>query len=109
VEKRYRATLNERYATLARVISQMETISICRTVAPDWEMSTKLEVPESGAEKDPGKRQSKTTTLSAAIEAIDLLDRACRRKADELQRMKTRLAGIVRSAPVVEDVKDFSP
>lgn len=91
--------MNERYATLARIVSQPETLEICRTEVPDWEIPIKLEVPESGAEKDAGKRQSKTTTLSVAIETIALLDRACVRKAKEFQEVTNRLAGILHPLP----------
>lgn len=100
VEKRYRSTLNERYATLARIVTQPETMEICRTEVPDWEVPIKLEVPEEGAEKHPGKRQSKTTTLSVAIETIELLDRACARKAREFQELSRRLSAIAGSVPV---------
>ncbi|PPJ60532.1 hypothetical protein CBER1_03207 [Cercospora berteroae] len=98
VEKKYRSTLNERYATLARIVTQPETMDICRTEAPDWEVPIKLEVPEEGAERHPGKRQSKTTTLSVAIETIELLDRACARKAKEFQELTRRLSIIAGSA-----------
>ncbi|KAF2209614.1 hypothetical protein CERZMDRAFT_91366 [Cercospora zeae-maydis SCOH1-5] len=98
VEKKYRSTLNERYATLARIVTQPETMEICRTEVPDWEVPIKLEVPEEGAERHPGKRQSKTTTLSVAIETIELLDRACARKAKELQELTRRLSAIAGSA-----------
>ncbi|KAM3421053.1 hypothetical protein BST61_g1471 [Cercospora zeina] len=98
VEKKYRSTLNERYATLARIVTQPETMEICRTEVPDWEVPIKLEVPEEGAERHPGKRQSKTTTLSVAIETMELLDRACARKAKELQELTRRLSAIAGSA-----------
>lgn len=89
VEKRYRTTLNDRYAALARLVSQTETQEICRTENKDWEVPPKLDSsPSSGDDKGPCKRQSKTTTLSAAIDTIALLDRCCMRKAQELQSLR---------------------
>lgn len=99
VEKRYRSTLNERYATLARIVSNTETLEICRTEMPDWEVPTKLEVPDVGAEKNTGKRQSKTTTLSVALDTIELLERACANKAREYQELSRRLSTIASSIP----------
>lgn len=99
VEKRYRSTLNDRYATLARIVSHPDTQTICRSECTDWEVPYKLEcgtATEGG--KDPSKRQSKTTTLSVAIDTIALLDRACNRKARELQSLLERLNGIVQVA-----------
>lgn len=98
VEKRYRSTLNERYATLARIVSSPDTMEICRTAMPEWEVPTKLEVPDPVAEKNTGKRQSKTTTLSVALHTIELLDRACVRKAREYQELSRRLSTIVGAA-----------
>lgn len=68
-------------------------------------MPSKLEVPEPNSEKEPGKRQSKTTTLSVAIDTIDVLNRCCARKARELQSLVNKLSGIVSSMP--GDFSDF--
>lgn len=97
VEKRYRTTLNDRYATLARLVSQAETQEICRTENKDWEVPSKLDSSSSSSGKGSCKRQSKTTTLSAAIDTISLLDRCCMRKAQELQSLRCHLDSIVRS------------
>lgn len=73
-------------------------MEICRTAMPEWEVPTKLEVPDPVAEKNTGKRQSKTTTLSVALHTIELLDRACVRKAREYQELSRRLSTIVGAA-----------
>ncbi|CAK4032352.1 helix-loop-helix DNA-binding domain-containing [Lecanosticta acicola] len=104
VEKRYRSTLNDRYATLARLVSQPETQEICRTICKDWEVPSKLDSSTcSGKDKDPTKRQSKTTTLSVAIETIATLDQCCTQKAKELQFLLQRLKGIAHSVPATSD------
>ncbi|KAF7191957.1 hypothetical protein HII31_06602 [Pseudocercospora fuligena] len=99
VERRYRSSLNERYASLARLVAQLETVEICQAVNPDFQLPTKLEIPESGSEKPAGKRQSKTTTLSVAIDTIALLEKACARKAQEWECVASKLNGIVRAMP----------
>lgn len=65
-------------------------------------MPTKLDVGSgsSNGEKDSPRRQSKTTTLSAAIDAIALLDRACANKAKEFQSLVCRLNRIVQATGV---------
>ncbi|EME88806.1 uncharacterized protein MYCFIDRAFT_170381 [Pseudocercospora fijiensis CIRAD86] len=101
VERRYRSSLNERYASLARLVAQLETVEICQAVNPDFQLPTKLEIPESGSEKPAGKRQSKTTTLSVAIDTIALLEKACARKAQEWECVASKLNGIVRAMPAL--------
>lgn len=107
VEKRYRSTLNDRYATLARLVSQPETQEICRTLCKDWEVPSKLDSSSSshnaGKDKDPTKRQSKTTTLSVAIDTIQVLSQCCAQKGKELQNLLDRLKGIVHSVPGTSD------
>ncbi|EME49543.1 hypothetical protein DOTSEDRAFT_68352 [Dothistroma septosporum NZE10] len=97
VEKRYRATLNDRYATLARLVSRAETQKICRIENKQWEVPSKLDSSGSSSNNGPCKRQSKTTTLSVAIDTIALLDRGCMRKVKELQSLRSRLDSIASS------------
>ncbi|KAL4906206.1 hypothetical protein BDW74DRAFT_177226 [Aspergillus multicolor] len=80
VEKRYRSSLNEKYASLTQTLLSDSVARICRSEIPDW--AVELEGP------GPGVRQSKTATLSATIEAIGILEAACRRERNEVQRLR---------------------
>ncbi|KAL4874709.1 hypothetical protein BJY04DRAFT_224760 [Aspergillus karnatakaensis] len=93
VEKRYRSSLNEKYAALTQALLAESTQRICRTEAEDWTLELEggnKEEQNSGT----GVRQSKTATLSATIEAIDILTRCCEREAKEVERLRTSVGSI---------------
>ncbi|RDL36344.1 uncharacterized protein BP5553_05696 [Venustampulla echinocandica] len=89
VEKRYRSTLNEKYAALARILSSEAIQRICRTEAQDW--AVEMDDAPSGSKggsKDERSRQGKTATLSRTIENINVLSRCCRREAEGLEQLR---------------------
>ncbi|KAI0124114.1 hypothetical protein BJ170DRAFT_638179 [Xylariales sp. AK1849] len=90
VEKRYRSTLDGKYAALARTLSSEATRRICQTDSPEW--AVQLDGPSSLGPNDEsatmGSRQRKTTTLSVTIETINILSRCCRRKAMNLEQLR---------------------
>ncbi|KAK8010245.1 hypothetical protein PG990_009210 [Apiospora arundinis] len=81
VEKRYRSTLNGKYAALARALSSEATQRICRTDSADWAVKSH---PSAVA----GTPQRKTATLSSTIETIEVLHRCCRREAAKLEQLQ---------------------
>ncbi|KAK8110191.1 uncharacterized protein PG998_006648 [Apiospora kogelbergensis] len=99
VEKRYRSTLNGKYAALARALSSEATQRICRTDSADWAVKSH---PPAVA----GTLQRKTATLSSAIDTMEVLCRCCRREAAKLeqlqrsvQEMRHRMQQVLESNP----------
>jgi len=91
VEKKYRSTLNDKYASLADLISRDEVQQICGREGDVRVVQSAL---ESNNNAGNARRQSKTMTLTAAIETIRLLDLSCNRKAERLKNMIQQLSSI---------------
>ncbi|KAH6649105.1 hypothetical protein BKA67DRAFT_576796 [Truncatella angustata] len=90
VEKRYRSTLDSKYAALARTLSSEAAQRICRTDSQEWTVQLDRP-PYSGPNDEPattGSRQRKTATLSVTIETINILTRCCRREAMKLKQLQ---------------------
>lgn len=89
VERRYRSTLNERYAALTRTLRSDTLQRICKTEAVDWNIHLEgLKERDTDEQAAGAARQGKTATLSATIEAIGILTKCCQREADELERLR---------------------
>jgi len=89
VEKRYRSTLNENYAALARTLSSEAIQRICGTESRDGPVQ--MEGTSSGLkdEKGAASRQRKTATLSETIETISIITRCCTREAKNLEQLRS--------------------
>lgn len=95
VEKRYRSTLNERYAALTRTLRSDTLQRICKTEPGGWNIHSEgvgsllqereVDEPAAGAAR---AGNPKTATLSATIEAIAILTKCCQREANELERLR---------------------
>lgn len=100
VEKKYRSTLNDKYAALARALSSQSIQRICRSKSPSWSFDADNTASSSSQTEVTGgttkSRQRKTTTLSMIIETIHILDECCRQEARELDQLRSGL-GAVRS------------
>lgn len=95
VEKRYRSTLNEKYAALARALSSEAIQRICRSKSPGWA----FDADNTSKDAHEGKsRQRKTTTLSVIIETINILNICCRQEAKELEQLRSGVHAIRTSA-----------
>ncbi|KAL4878792.1 hypothetical protein BJY04DRAFT_220856 [Aspergillus karnatakaensis] len=88
VEKRYRSSLNEKYAALTQTLLAETTQRICRTDTADWTIQVEGAIAGSTSKQGAKNRQSKTATLSATIEAIGILTRCCQREAIEVKRLQ---------------------
>ncbi|KAK4155644.1 hypothetical protein C8A00DRAFT_31485 [Chaetomidium leptoderma] len=94
VEKRYRSTLNEKYATLARTLSSDGIQRICGTESRDWAVQMDGMLAGSKDKQGGAARQGKTATLSATIETINLLTRCCSREARDLEQLRQSVGDI---------------
>lgn len=81
--------MNDKYASLAKALLGEETQRLCRKVQPDWSIIP-LNVEDSSQREQSTSKggQSKSATLSAAIEVIDLLSRACNAEVETVRRKR---------------------
>jgi hypothetical protein len=105
VEKRYRSTLNEKYAALARTLPSEAIQRICKTESRDWALNIDGIASGSKSREGDAQRQRKTATLSATIETITLLSRCCNREARELERLRESVQDIVNRVQNVLEAK----
>ncbi|KAK4185848.1 hypothetical protein QBC35DRAFT_290153 [Podospora australis] len=110
VEKRYRSTLNEKYAALARALSNETVQRVCKSKSPTWAFDAESSASTSDLQNDEQQqnqqqqgggvrtRQRKTTTLSVVIETINILSVCCREEEKELEQLRSGVNAIRNSA-----------